>query len=86
VVADTSSTAGVVTFQKARYDYDVRLTDVVLEGALVSYRVRKDRPNATVGYFTKFQLPLLSDNVTVEVTIQPGGYLTRAVLLNEIAF
>jgi hypothetical protein len=91
-VDQASAREGVVTFLKAAYAQEVLLNEVILEGDGVSYQVVKAYKNthhhgSDVPLTKRFgpeQLPLKSDNFTLEVTIQPGGYLRKAVLLHEI--
>lgn len=79
-----SATPGVVTYLTATYDFDVLLKHVVLEGERVSFEVTKRYEDATTFAAGPGQLPLKSDNFTLKVTIQPGGHLKRAALLQEI--
>lgn len=79
---------GVVKFNVAEYPFDIFLKSVVLEGADVDFVVNKKVPNGCKKpdekTFNRFQLPLLSNNFELVVTIQPGGSLKRAVLLQEL--
>lgn len=82
-----SPTPGVVTFKTKQYSYAVLHTAVVLQGVGLSWQIKKtyatQPPQAPV-LFGPSQLPLLSDNNQLIVTIQPGGEFFAAALLQEL--
>lgn len=84
MVAASETTPGMVDFVQASYDYDMLLKGVVLDGEKCEFAIIKEYADATTKTFTPAQLPLKSSNFRLVVTIQPGGFLKRAVLLQEI--
>lgn len=81
-----SATPGVVTFRVNQYAYAVLHTKVLLEGTGLSWEIKKTyaNPAGPPVLFNNSQLPLLSDNNQLIVTIQPGGEFFGAALLQEI--
>ena len=78
---------GVGTFAINQYSYAVLHTDVVLQGSGLSWQIKKTyttTPPQAPALFNSSQLPLLSDNNQLIITIQPGGVYYKAALLQEI--
>ena len=89
-LVNTGAAPGTITFQKAAYPVAQDLTEMVLDGVGDSdFRVKKEYAMANGStpppkWFASTQLPLHSDNFTLEVTLQPGASLKRAVLLFDL--
>lgn len=85
-----SPTAGTVVFGKATFAQEILLNEVILQGEKLSLAISKaykdpnGQPNPILRNFNEGQLPLRSDNFQLTVTIQPGGFLSKAVMLHEI--
>lgn len=83
-VSSGSPTAGTVTFIPHQYSYAVSHVAVVLQGSGLSWQIQKTYPAQPSVLFNSSQLPLLSDNNQLIVTIQPGGTFYAAALLQQI--
>ena len=84
VVDELETLPAVITFPKLTYAYDLSLEQVMVSGERVSWTVTKVYEDESSTEFAPGDLPLLSGNFQLKVTIQPGGWYEGAALLQKI--
>jgi hypothetical protein len=83
-VPSSSTSPGVVVFEAITYEYALKHKDVIVEGKNATWQIIKTYPSSPPATFDVGSFPLVSDNIQLVVTIQPGGEFKRAVVLQEI--
>jgi hypothetical protein len=82
--APPGTLSGTASFAVCEYPWALRVEGVLLEGEGVSWKLRKTYPDKAPAEFGPHQLPLITDNLQLIVTVAPGGYLKRAVVLQRV--